>query len=428
MRDYSCDKEFIERFKNATIDIAKMKMDEVEEGRKTIKMVIETGPRISTGGGFSGFFLWDTAFCCLWARHTEDGLFPALSSLDNFYKVSETSGFINREYTAEGEPFWGEEHPISFAPPLLTWAELELYKTGKSDLERIKRVFPRLLTHHNLCKERFQLPNGLYFGDGLGSGMDDISRWPTHFTEEEYSKDGIPLEEKHMTSAKSIETWNCWLKGIAKRYYWNKQAVWIDFSSQMAFDALNLAEMADIVGDIEKAQELRTEHKELAAKINDYCWNEKEGWYFDTYEGGHILRYHIASVWVLIAQVAPPERAKRVIQKLKDTEYFNRPIPFPALAKVDPEYDPENGYWRGAVWPSTNYMAIHGLLKYGEKEFAEDVARRYYNACAALWEITGTVWENISCEQCDHIKGWTGSNFCGWGALAPIALPKDFGW
>lgn len=428
MKDYTLDKDFIEKFKMATMDIAKMKMAEVEEGRKTIQMVIETGPRISTGGGFSGFFLWDTAFCCLWARHTPEGAFPVLSSLDNFYKVSEKTGFINREYTAEGEPYWGEDHPISFAPPLLAWAELELYKSGKSDLERIKRVFPRLLKHHELCKQRFQLPNGLYFGDGLGSGMDDISRWPTHYTEEQYSTGGIPLEEKHMTCKKALGSWECWLKGCAKRYYWNKQAVWIDFSCQMAFDALNLAEMADALGENDKVAELRAEHAELAEKINQYCWNEEAGWYFDVCSDGHILRYHIASVWVLIAQVATPERAKRVIDKLKNPEYFNRPIPFPALAKVDPEYEPETGYWRGAVWPSTNYMAIHGLLKYGEKEFAEDVARRYYNAYAAIWEITGSVWENISCEQCDHIKPWSGENFCGWGAIAPIALPKEFGW
>lgn len=428
MKDYTKDKEFIKKFEAGTIDIAKMKMAEVEEGRKTIQMVIETGPRISTGGGFSGFFLWDTAFCCLWARHTPDGVFPIHSSLDNFYKVSEKTGFINREYTAEGEPYWGEDHPISFAPPLLAWAELELYKSGKSDLERIKRVFPRLLKHHVLCKQRFQLPNGLYFGDGLGSGMDDISRWPTNYTEEQYAAGGIPLEEKHMTCKKALGSWECWLKGCAKRYYWNKQAVWIDFSCQMAFDALNLAEMADLLGEQDKATELRAEHAELAEKINQHCWNEEAGWYFDTCADGHILRYHLASAWALIAEIAPPERAKRVIDKLKDPEYFNRPIPFPALAKVDPEYEPETGYWRGAVWPSTNYMVIHGLLKYGEKEFAEDVARRYYNAYAALWEITGSVWENISCEQRDHIKPWSGKNFCGWGAIAPIALPKEFGW
>lgn len=428
MKDYTKDKAFIEKFKAATIAIAQMKMAEVEEGRKTIKMAIETGPRISTGGGFSGFFLWDTAFCCLWARHTPEGVFPIHSSLDNFYKVSEKTGFINREYTAEGEPFWGEDHPISFAPPLLAWAELNLYKDGRSDLERIKKVFPRLLTHHNLCKERFMLPNGLYFGDGLGSGMDDISRWPTHYTEEQYTAGGIPLEEKHMTCDKARNAWKVWLEGCSKRYFWNKQAVWIDFSSQMAFDALNLAEMAELVGDGDKAAELRVEHAELAEKINQHCWNEEAGWYFDTCAEGHILRYHLASAWVLIAQIPTPERAKRVIEKLKDPEYFNRPIPFPALAKVDPEYEPETGYWRGAVWPSTNYMVIHGLLKYGEKEFAEDVARRYYNANAAIWEVTGSVWENISCEQCDHIKEWSGKNFCGWGAIAPIALPQEFGW
>ena len=62
--------------------------------------------RISTGGGFSGFFLWDTAFCCRWAALTKPGEFPAASSLDCLYSFAEKDGYICREYTADGEPMF----------------------------------------------------------------------------------------------------------------------------------------------------------------------------------------------------------------------------------------------------------------------------------------------------------------------------------
>ena len=50
------------------------------------------------------------------------------------------------------------------------------------------------------------------------------------------------------------------------------------------------------------------------------------------------------------------------------------------------------------------------------------------NANAARYEKTGTFWESISAEQCGHAKEQSGKDFCGLGALAPIALPAEFGW
>ena len=95
----------------------------------------------------------------------------------------------------------------------------------------------------------------------------------------------------------------------------------------------------------------------------------------------------------------------------------------------DPEdYQPETAYWRGVVWPPTDYIAFRGLLDCGESAFAEDAARSYYNGVAAIYEKTGTVWENSSPEQCEKQKTWAGEDFCGWGALAPVALPVEFGW
>ena len=72
--------------------------------------------------------------------------------------------------------------------------------------------------------------------------------------------------------------------------------------------------------------------------------------------------------------------------------------------------------------------ALLGLLEWGERDFAEEAARRYYDANAELWVRTGTVFENNSPEQCERPKERSGRDFCGWGAIAPVALPAEFGW
>ena len=71
-------------------------------------------------------------------------------------------------------------------------------------------------------------------------------------------------------------------------------------------------------------------------------------------------------------------------------------------------------------------MALRGLQAVGEEALARQYARRYYNACLNLYLKTDTIWENISPEQCDQPKQAAGSDFCGWGALAPIAVYREF--
>ena len=197
----------------------------------------------------------------------------------------------------------------------------------------------------------------------------------------------------------------------------------------MALDALQLADFADELGLPGDAAAFRAEHAETAAAVNALCWDDALGFYCDVWEGGTIPRKTAAGFWALVSKVATPERAARVIAALKDPAQFHRPCGFPAVSADDPEdYQPETAYWRGVVWPPTDYIAFRGLLDCGEAAFAEDAARRYYNGVAAIYEKTGTIWENSSPEQCENQKTWAGGDFCGWGAIAPVALPVEFGW
>lgn len=58
-------------------------------------------------GGFSGFFVWDSVFSVMWARHfpTE---FPITSTLDNFYVMQTPDGFICRDFIG-----WGGLAPLA---------------------------------------------------------------------------------------------------------------------------------------------------------------------------------------------------------------------------------------------------------------------------------------------------------------------------
>ena len=166
--------ELEKQFYDGALAIARKKIAEGEEFRRSHpETAAKILPRLATGGGFGGLFVWDTAFCVLWAKYDADEL-PVTTSLDNFYRLQRDDGFICREFQADGTPCWGSEHPMSWNPPILAWAEWELFQSGVTDAGRLKKVYPALKKNHEFCRKTYRRPDGLYFSDALGGGMDNL--------------------------------------------------------------------------------------------------------------------------------------------------------------------------------------------------------------------------------------------------------------
>ena len=411
-------KELKEKFYNAAFEIAKRKIADGERALKENPPKKKILPRLATGGGFSGLFVWDTCFCVMWAKY--DMSLPVTTSLDNFYNLQAEDGSICREFSYDGKPAWNGCHPISWNPPLFSWAEWELYSCGKTDKARLEKVWPNLKKFYLFCEKTYRQEDGLYFGDALGSGMDNLPRMP---------KEGEPDLESGIKFQPEY-----WLlddqfgQAVAGNplYSWNRQMDWIDMSSQMALNALNMAKIAGKLGYAEEEKAFGERHAALKKAINELCYDEERGFYFDSYKGKPIPRYHVGALWALIAEVVPPERLEKVLKVIKNEKIFNRPVPFPSLPPCEKPYEPENGYWLGSVWPPTTYMALRGLRANGLEKEAKYFAKRYYNANLNLFLKTGTIWENISPEQSLEPKAWAGPDFSGWGNLAPIAIYKEF--
>ncbi|MCQ2378765.1 MAG: hypothetical protein MJ016_06085, partial [Victivallaceae bacterium] len=148
--------------------------------------------------------------------------------------------------------------------------------------------------------------------------------------------------------------------------------------------------------------------------------------YFDRLGDRLLSRRHIGAFWALISRVADEERAAALVSELKNPRRFGLPCGVPGIAADDPAFDLEKGYWRGPVWCPTMYMILHGLRKYGEEKFARQLAARFYDAVASLFESTGTIWENYLPTRCDVPGKNANRDFCGWSALAPISIYREF--
>ena len=358
----------------------------------------------------SNIFYWDTCFIAAYAKYHQQEL-PIANALDNFYGRMEPDGFISREYTKEGKTMWPKEHPVSVNPPLLAFAELELH-SQQPDLERLKKVYPFLKKHFHFLLKQYRMEDHLFFSDAFGSGMDNIPRYP-----DGWKDDGKGI--KLINLYPEIFVYD----GLSPA--WNKQGRSVDFSSQMALFAENLATIAKIISEEKDVDSYDQFYNETVEAINKYCWNDADGFYYDLGYGRQIKRKHIGMFWTLLAGVVPQDRLDRFLQHLTNPAEFWRTIPIASYPADQKEFSPEGNYWLGSIWAPTNYMVIRGLMRYGKKEPATKLAQQYYWAVAEVYKQTKTFFENYAPDSVS--KGsQSRADFCGWTGIVPIAIYHEF--
>lgn len=358
----------------------------------------------------SNIFYWDTCFIAPYAKYHLDVL-PIENALDNFYRVQDEDGFIGREYTKEGRPFWPKGHPVATNPPVMAFAELQVY--GRSgDTARLGRVYPKLKRHFHWLIAAFRKEDGLFISDGLGSGMDNIDRHPQGWVDD---GQGLPLVQSY----KHVFDYN------ATSARWNVQGRSVDFSAQMALFALNMAEIAQHIGQPEDIASFKAVHRAVADAINIQCWNERDGFYYDLGYGDQIPRKHIGMFWTLIADIVPSDRVPRLLAHLTNPDSFWRAHPVACFPADQPGFDPRGGYWMGGVWAPTNYMVILGLERVGRHDLATKLARQHYWMVAQVFNQTGTFWENYAPAAAAPGNA-SKRDFCGWTGLVPIAIWHEY--
>jgi glycogen debranching enzyme len=157
----------------------------------------------------------------------------------------------------------------------------------------------------------------------------------------------------------------------------------------------------------EESAQYEQDAEALKAAIQKSCWDEKDGFYYSvdlnlrpiTNEPsivfGHPFVLHKGmprtysgliqriGVWsgfmAMWAGIATPEQAKRMVaENYKDTRTFNAKYGVRTLSKLEKMYslkassNPSN--WWGPIWGISNYMTYRGLLKYGYKKEATELA------------------------------------------------------
>jgi glycogen debranching enzyme len=136
----------------------------------------------------------------------------------------------------------------------------------------------------------------------------------------------------------------------------------------------------DALGKSERATELRSKASNLFARFNEIFWDEKLGFYAYTLDGDKNKVLTIASnaghcLW---SGIVPPERAKRVMERLTAPDMWTG-WGIRTLSANHPAFNPYN-YQTGSVWPHDNAIIAMGFKRYG---FHKEAARIAHDVSVA---------------------------------------------
>lgn len=343
-------------------------------------------------------FMWDTAFILMFGRYGRRA-FDFLRTLDNFYAKQHYDGFICREIGQQlGDDRFTRFDPTSTGPNVMGWTEWE-YFLNYGDVNRLSRVFPVLIAYHQWLRTYRTWQDGSYYSSGWGCGMDNQPRLPG-----EADMFGQRLHEQfshgHMT--------------------------WVDACLQQILSAKILLQMGEQLGRLPEIADMQQEVELLSNYVNERLWSEEEGFYFDRYRDGTLNGVKsIGAYWALLADAAAPDRVERLVAHLENPQEFARPHRVPTLSADHPQYEAKDGgYWKGAVWPPTNYMVLRGLTRVGRDQLAHEIALNHLANVHQVFHETGTVWENYAPESAS--PGAARKDFVGWGGLPPTAVMLEY--
>lgn len=161
-----------------------------------------------------------------------------------------------------------------------------------------------------------------------------------------------------------------------------------------------------------QARQYRKKAKTRQQSMNEFCWDEKTGFFrdYNFHHGVHTTIPSLAGVFPLFVGSATQEQADRVAEVLRKD--FLRPGGL-ITTNIDngQQWDAPNG------WAPLQWAAIEGLRKYGHDDLAEEISKRWLSLNEKVYRASGKFVEKYNVESPD-----------GLGGGGEYALQDGFGW
>ena len=242
--------------------------------------------------------------------------------------------------------------------PILAWGVERVYKRN-GDKKLLEQCVGRLEKFHDWYWRERDIDNIGLCTVGAYTGKIQHARWETF--DYECNMDDLKLT-KHPTRKGPNEG----------RWYGNILVT--GNTSYLIMGEKSLMRLAEIVGDKKMAARRKIRIDKAVEAMRKYMWDDKKGTFLSV-KRGSLEKIPVATIgsWIPLTAGVPTKAMAGRMAEVLASDSMQTPLPVPTVERTDPRWRPR-GFWRGDVWPSTNYQISRGLFDYGHKELAADIA------------------------------------------------------
>jgi len=263
--------------------------------------------------------------------------------------------------------------------PILAWGVERVYRRN-GDIELLRQCLGRLERFHDWYWRERDLHNNGLITLGAYTGKLQHAKWETF--DYECNMDGMQM------------TVHPKRKGL-KEGAWYADICVPGNNAYLIMGERSLVRLAEIAGDKAMAARRKLRVEKGVKGMRAHMWDEQAGTFLsvrrDTLE-----KIPVATIgsWIPLAAGVPTEAmASRMADVLASPAWVT-PLPVPTVDRTDKRWK-SNAFWRGDVWPPTNYQIASGLTDYGHTDLAANIADK----------TVGNAIKNGVSEHYDSISG-----------------------
>jgi len=263
--------------------------------------------------------------------------------------------------------------------PILAWGVERVFQRN-GDRELLRQCIGRLERFHDWYWRERDVTNTGLCTVGTYSGDIQHARWETF--DYECNMDDLKLLPHPTRKGKSEGAWygDTWVTGN---------------TAYLIMAEKSLVRLAEAAGDMEMAARRKPFIDKAVQAMRTHMWDEKAGTFLSVKrESMEKIPVATISSWVPLAAGVPTEEMAARMAGVLATSSWQTPLPVPTVDRKDPRWK-SNSFWRGDVWPSTNYQIASGLAAYGHVELAAIIADK----------TVGNAIKNGISEHYDSVSG-----------------------
>lgn len=257
------------------------------------------------------------------------------------------------------------EYPAYSQIPILAWGiERVFRRNGDNELLR-QSLAPLERFHEWYWRERDIADTGL-IGFGAYSGNIQHARFETFDFE-------CNLDELRLTPHPKRPGTGDWYGDVSAP----------GNTAYLVMGEHSLRRMALELGDTAMAERRARRIEKSVAAVRRHMWDEASGCFLSV-QRDTLEKIPVPTIgsWIpLTAEIPTQAMADRMAATIQTDNWWTS-LPVPTVGRHDPHWNdgkfnnPGGNFWRGDVWPATNYQIATGFANYGYHDIAAGIADR----------------------------------------------------